>query len=321
MRAIRGCPRLTIQAEWYNLAVQEQSWREALQKTRRTTLGRIAHLLGSTEIKDDFWSELEAAMIQADVGIPTTQRLLNSLQSTVREEGYTRGDQAHAALIKLLIHEMGRGSLPVAPSGPSVTILIGVNGSGKTTSAAKLAYWLRQQDRTVLLAAADTYRAAAAEQLIIWAQRLEIDVISGPAGSDPGAVVYDACQAAVARRCDHLIVDTSGRMHTEHNLMAELLKISRVSAKGIEDAPHAILLVLDAATGQNGLAQARAFTDIVPVDGTILAKLDGSAKGGIALAIRELLDLPVLFAGVGEGIEDLMPFDPHAFVNNLLTIQ
>ena len=301
--------------------MQDHTWREALQKTRRTTLGRIAHLLGSSEIKDDFWSELEAALILADVGLSTTQRLLNFLQSTVRENGYTRGEQVHSALVKHLIEEMGRESLPMASSGPSVTLLVGVNGSGKTTSAAKLAYWLGQQDKTVLLAAADTYRAAAVEQLNIWAERLDVDVISGPSGSDPGAVVYDACQAAVARRCDHLIVDTSGRMHTEHNLMAELQKISRVSAKTIEGAPHATLLVIDAATGQNGLAQAKAFTEIVPVDGTILAKLDGSAKGGIALAIREDLNLPVLYVGIGEGIKDLVPFDPEAYAHNLLALR
>ena len=298
--------------------MQDHTWRQALQKTRRTTLGRITHLLGRSEIKDDFWSELEAALIQADVGLSTTQKLLEAMQATVREYGYTRGEQVQTALIEHLLVELGQASLPIASSGPSVTILVGVNGSGKTTSAAKLASWLHKQDKTVLLAAADTYRAAATEQLNVWGARLAIDVISGSAGSDPGAVVYDACQAAVARRCDHLIVDTSGRMHTEHNLMAELQKICRVSAKVIEGAPHATLLVLDAATGQNGLAQAKAFTETVHLDGTILAKLDGSAKGGIVLAIRGNLNLPVLYVGVGEGVDDLAPFDPEAYVHGLL---
>jgi fused signal recognition particle receptor len=221
-------------------------------------------------------------------------------------------------LTESLIVRLGQASLPLAPSNPSVTILVGVNGSGKTTSAAKLAHWFTRQGKSVLLAAADTYRAAASEQLNIWADRIGINVISGKPGSDPGAVVYDACQSVLARSLDHLIVDTSGRMHTEHNLMDELKKIGRVCGKVVEGAPHAVFLVLDASTGQNGLAQARAFTETIPIDGTILAKLDGSAKGGIAIAIRDMLDMPVNFVGIGEGLEDFKPFDPDAYVHSLL---
>jgi fused signal recognition particle receptor len=298
--------------------VHDNTWHQALQKTRQTTLGRITQLLGRSEIKDDFWSELETVFIQADIGLSTTQKLLEFSQRKVQEQGFTRGEQVQSALRQYLIAELGDAPDPQVSSGTRVTILVGVNGTGKTTSAAKLAYRLVQQQKTVLLAAADTYRAAAAEQLRTWGEQLAIDVIWGAAGSDPGAVVYDACQAAVARHCDHLIVDTSGRMHTEHNLMAELQKLCRVSTKLIEGAPHAILLVLDAASGQNGLAQAKAFAEIVPVTGTILAKLDGSAKGGIALAIREALDLPVIYVGVGERREDLLAFEAEAYVSNLL---
>jgi fused signal recognition particle receptor len=307
--------------EWYNPTVGDNTWRHALQKTHRTTLGRIAQLLGSTEINEEFWADLEAVLIQADVGIQTAQRLLDPLQQVVRERGFTRGKQVQAAIAGQLELILNRAEFPVAAMGTSVTILVGVNGSGKTTSAAKLAHSLVNEGDTVLLAAADTYRAAAAEQLCIWGDRMGIDVITGKPGSDPGAVVYEACQAAISRGDDHLIIDTSGRMHTEHNLMAELQKICRVSGKVIEGAPHAVLLVLDAATGQNGLAQARAFTKAVPLQGTILAKLDGSAKGGIAVAIHSTLNLPVLFVGVGEEIEDLRPFDPEAYIQSLLAME
>jgi fused signal recognition particle receptor len=317
---VLGAP-LTVLLEWYNPAVGDNTWRHALQKTHRTTLGRIAQLLGSSEINEEFWADLEAVLIQADVGIQTTQQLLDPLQQVVQEHGFTRGKQVQTAFAEQLELILNCAEFPIAPSGTSVTILVGVNGSGKTTSAAKLAHSLIQEGDTVLLAAADTYRAAAAEQLRIWGERIGIDVITGKSGSDPGAVVHDACQAAISRGCDHLIIDTSGRMHTEHNLMAELQKICRVCGKVIEGAPHAVLLVLDAATGQNGLAQARAFTEAVPLQGTILAKLDGSAKGGIAVAIHSTLNLPVLFVGIGEQIDDLRPFDPEAYIKSLLAIE
>jgi fused signal recognition particle receptor len=307
--------------EWYNPAVGDNTWRQALQKTHRTTLGRIAQLLGSSEINEDFWADLEAVLIQADVGIQTTQRLLDPLRQVTREHGFTQGRQVQAAFAEQLESILNRAEFPVAPSGTSVTILVGVNGSGKTTSAAKLAYSLIQEGDSVLLAAADTYRAAATEQLCIWGDRMGIDVIFGKSGSDPGALVYEACQAAISRDCDHLIIDTSGRMHTEHNLMAELQKICRVSGKVIKGAPHAVLLVLDAVTGQNGLAQARAFTEAVPLQGTILAKLDGSAKGGIAVAIHSMMNIPVLFVGTGEEIEDFKPFEPKAYIQSLLAME
>jgi fused signal recognition particle receptor len=199
-----------------------------------------------------------------------------------------------------------------------VTILVGVNGSGKTTSLAKLGHYWQTQGQRVLLAAADTYRAAATEQLKRWAERLGTQLISGSSGSDPGAIVYNACEAALAREFDALLVDTSGRMHTEHNLMAELQKIVRVAGKVIQDAPHQVYLVLDATTGQNGLAQAQTFKETIDIDGIILAKLDGSAKGGVALAIQKQLGIPIHYVGLGESLEAFAPFDAHAYVSGLI---
>jgi fused signal recognition particle receptor len=207
---------------------------------------------------------------------------------------------------------------PPPISGPLVYVLVGVNGSGKTTSAAKLAAVLLQKGQRVLFAAADTYRAAADEQLQRWAERLKVDVVSGKPGSDPAAVAYDAAQAALARKVDALLVDTSGRMHTSHNLMAELQKVCRVTGKVIPGAPHHVVLVLDATTGQNALAQARAFTQAVGVTEILLTKLDGSAKGGIALAVHRSLGLPISYVGLGEGTDDLAPFDAGAYVEALL---
>jgi fused signal recognition particle receptor len=202
---------------------------------------------------------------------------------------------------------------------PEVIILIGVNGSGKTTAAARLAHRLKQNGKSILFAAADTYRAAASEQLQQWGARLGVDVVSGQTGSDPGAIVYDATQAAIARSIDVVIVDTSGRMHTQHNLMAELQKVCRVSGKVLEGAPHQVLLVLDGTTGQNGLAQAQAFTKAVDVTGVILAKLDTSAKGGVAFAIADQLHLPITHVGLGEQQEDFAGFNPEAYVEGLLS--
>lgn len=300
--------------------VGDKSWHQVLNKTHSSTFGRITQLLGSSELNDDFWAELEAVLLQADVGMATTQSLIENLHATIQKNGFTKGAQVHAALVDDLLTHLAPASLPMAKVSPSVTMLVGVNGSGKTTSAAKLAHWGAGQGQTVLLAAADTYRAAAAEQLTFWGEQLGIPVITGKPGSDPGAVVHDACQSALAKQVDHVIVDTSGRMHTEHNLMQELKKLRRVSENVIAGAPHAALLVLDAATGQNGLSQAKSFTDAIALDGVLLAKLDGSAKGGIAVAIGDTLDLPVIFVGTGEGLKDLEPLDPLAYVHGLLGI-
>jgi len=198
--------------------------------------------------------------------------------------------------------------------------MVGVNGSGKTTSIGRLAYrWIRS-GKKVILAAADTYRAAATEQLELWGERLGTELIKGLPGSDPGAVVYNACEAAVARNADALLIDTSGRMHTHHNLMSELQKICRVAGKVIDEAPHKVLLVLDATTGQNGISQAKAFNEAIQLDGVIIAKLDGSARGGVGFAVVSELDLPILYVGLGENPQDLVPFNPESYIDGLLAV-
>jgi fused signal recognition particle receptor len=247
------------------------------------------------------------------------QGLITNLKEISRADGLTQGDQVIERLRALLLEHLETVPDPEPDIRPMVIILVGVNGSGKTTAAARIANRWLQSGKKVLLAAADTYRAAATEQLQIWGDRLDVEVISGQPGSDPGAVVYNAAQAMLARDVDVLIVDTSGRMHTEHNLMAELEKICRVAGKVISGAPHQVLLVLDATTGQNGLAQAQAFTDAVEVTGVIVAKLDSSARGGVGFAINSVLGIPIQYIGFGETLDDLSLFDAEAFVSGLLT--
>ena len=295
-----------------------KQWRIALAKTRRSTFGRIATLLGATELTPDFWEELEIALIQTDMGGTLTQRLVMELQETASLEGLLRGEEIYTLLRSQLIKRLVAPIEPNLNQIPHVLILVGVNGTGKTTTAAKLAFAQTNAGLRVLLAAADTYRAAAQEQLSIWGERLGVDVIIAEPGSDPGALVHNACQAAHARKFDAVIIDTSGRMHTEHNLMAELQKIVRVVCKVIASDSHEVLLVLDATTGQNGLVQAQAFAKAITLDGVILAKLDGSAKGGVGFAIAESLGIPVRYVGIGESVEDLAVFDPQSFVDALL---
>ena len=311
---------MLLMSRWYNSCVPEVSWQQALDRTRRAAFGRVATLLGSSELTAEFWDELEAALVQADVGINTTITLLDQIREQSRQAGWIHHAPVRAALRNALASCFPAETTPEpAHSGtPWLALLLGVNGSGKTTTAAKLAYRWKQAGNHVMLAAADTYRAAAQEQLAVWADRLQLDLITGTPGSDPGAVVYDAAQAATARGANVLVVDTSGRMHTEHNLMAELQKIYRVAAKVIPGAPHCSLLVLDGTTGQNGIAQVEAFKATIPIDGVVITKLDTSAKGGIAVAVREQLGLPVFFVGLGENIEDLRVFDPPAYVEGLL---
>ncbi len=282
-------------------------------------MGRVSQLFGATEINDQAWVELEAGLLQADVGAPLTGEILRSFRTQVASRGLTQTEQLRGALRALLLQML---DMPPAPDSeghkPQVCLLVGVNGCGKTTSAAKLAATLQRQGKHVLLGAADTYRAAAGEQLQQWADRLSVDLIGGRPGGDPGAVAYEAAQAALARGADVLLIDTSGRMHTSHNLMAELEKVSRATGKVVPGAPHRVILVLDATTGQNALAQARAFTKAVRVTEIFLAKLDSSAKGGAALAIHRELGLPITYVGLGEGPEDLAPFEAEAYVDALL---
>lgn len=294
-------------------------WIEGLERTRKVAFGRIATLFGATEISDETWDELEAILVQADMGIETTQSVIEALQRKVNEEGYTRSDDLQIALKAELLNRLEPvPPLTLSDYQPAVVLLVGVNGSGKTTTAAKLGKQFTNQGKRVMLAAADTFRAAAVDQLQVWGERLNLPVIAGQTGGDPGAVAYDAVQAAVSRKADILLVDTAGRLHTRFNLMEELKKVNRVVAKAMPGAPHAIWLVLDATTGQNALLQARAFKDAVKVNGVILTKLDSSARGGMAFAIQRELGLPILFAGLGEKPEDLQYFDREAFVDGVL---
>ena len=293
-------------------------WKEGLSRSSKAAFGRLAGLFGATEITAETWDELESLLIQADLGLETTEAVLAALRDGVR----TRGLRGASELQSLLEAEL-RARLDVPPAlefaaKPTVILLVGVNGSGKTTTIAKLGRRFADQGKRVLLVAADTFRAAAVDQLQVWAGRLDLPIIAGQMGSDAAAVVYDGIQSAVSKGYELVLVDTAGRLHTRFNLMEELKKVYRVAGKALEGAPHAVWLVLDATTGQNALAQARAFKDAVGVTGVILAKLDTSARGGMAFAIQRELGLPILFAGLGEKAEDLTPFDPDAFVKGIL---
>jgi fused signal recognition particle receptor len=293
-------------------------WKDGLARTRKVAFGRIVTMFGGAEINDETWDEVEAAMIQADLGFETTESIIYALKEAVFQDGLTKPEELQEALHKELVSRLDPSPELSFPEKPSVILLVGVNGSGKTTTAAKLGKQMAQQGKRVVLIAADTYRAAAVDQLQVWGDRLNLPVIAGQANADPGAVAYDGVQAAVARRADLALIDTAGRLHTRYNLMEELKKVERVVGKALPGAPHAIWLVLDATTGQNALQQARAFKDAVKVDGIILAKLDSSAKGGMAFAIQKELGLPILYAGLGEKPEDLQRFDREAFVDGIL---
>lgn len=301
-------------------------WRAGLSKTSKTAFGRLAGLLGATEIKQETWDELEALLIQADVGIDTSTDVIASLQRIVRDRGLARADELFSALRADL-----RSRLMPVPAmdwsaRPSVILVVGVNGSGKTTTIAKLGKRFIDEGKSVLFGAADTFRAAAVDQLQVWGDRLRagaepgrsIEVVAGAPEGDPGAVAFNTVQAGVARKADIILIDTAGRLHTRFNLMEELKKVYRVVGKALDGAPHQVWLVLDATTGQNALQQARAFRDAVKVSGVILSKLDSSARGGMAFAIQRELGLPILYAGLGEQLDDLQPFDADAFVDGIL---
>lgn len=295
-------------------------WREGLSKTRQQTFDRLGALFGVTDITANTWDELESILIQADMGIETTESVIQTVKDKAGFEMIARTEQLYNLLRNELIKRLDPAP-PVNFDGiqPAVILLVGVNGSGKTTTAAKLGKQFSMQGKQVLLAAADTFRAAAVDQLQVWGERLNIPVIAGQPNADPGAVAYDAVQAGLARKVDMVLVDTAGRLHTRFNLMEELKKVYRVVGKAMPGAPHAIWLVLDATTGQNALHQARAFKEAVKVNGIILAKLDSSARGGMAFAIQRELGLPILYAGLGEKPDDLTRFDPEAFVDGLLS--
>jgi fused signal recognition particle receptor len=293
--------------------------REALTRTRQTAFGRMATLLGQTEINDELWDDLEALLIQADVGMETTAAILDRSREEVHLRGLTRADQLRDVL-KLELRAMLMTPEPIdwlEADDLRVVLIVGTNGSGKTTSIAKLAAFLKGQGLSVMLAAADTFRAAAGDQLEIWAQRADVPIIGGQPGADPGSIVFDSINAALSRNINVLLVDTAGRLHTKFNLMQELKKVRNVAAKARSGAPHETWLVLDGTTGQNALTQARQFKDAVEVTGVIITKLDGTAKGGMVFAVSHELNLPVRFVGTGEKMTDLTPFDPDAFVDGL----
>ena len=295
-------------------------WKEGLARTSKAAFGRLATLFGATQISADTWDEMEAILVQADLGIETTEAIIAALKKQVSQNGLTRTDELQTYLKAELLARLDAPTMPeLGRYQPAVILIVGVNGSGKTTTIAKLAKQFNRQGKKVLLAAADTYRAAAVDQLQVWGDRLDIPVIAGAPESDPGAVAFNAIQAAQARKSDLVFVDTAGRLHTRYNLMEELKKVDRVIRKALPGAPHACWLVLDATTGQNALQQARAFKAAVQVNGVILAKLDSSARGGMAFAIQRELGLPILFAGLGEKPEDLQPFDREAFIDGILS--
>ncbi len=293
-------------------------WRDGLAKTSKTAFGRLATFLGATEITPGTWEDLETLLIQADVGIETTAEVLDSLRRLVQSRGLTRSEELLEALRAELHARLDPPPTLRWENRPSVIMVVGVNGSGKTTTIAKLAQRFQSDGKTLLFGAADTFRAAAVDQLQVWGDRLKVDVVSGAPESDPGAVAFNAVQSGVRRGVDFVIIDTAGRLHTRFNLMEELKKVHRVIGKALPGGPYAVWLVLDATTGQNALQQAKAFKEAVGVSGVILAKLDSSARGGMAFAIQRELGLPILFAGLGEKPEDLIPFDPDAFVEGIL---
>jgi fused signal recognition particle receptor len=291
-----------------------------LTKTRSKLADGVRGLFrAGRRIDEAFLEELEETLILGDVGVETTLHIVEDLRARYRDREIQKGDDLLALIKRDLVATLGDAdrSIRLAESGPTVILVAGVNGSGKTTAVGRLARYFHNEGKRVLLAACDTFRAAADEQLAIWSRRAEVDMVRHQMGSDPAAVAYDASEAAVARGMDVLIVDTAGRLHTQDNLMRELTKIRRVLEKKIAGAPHEVLLVLDATTGQNAIQQAKQFGAAIDVTGVFLAKLDGTAKGGIVLAIKKELGIPVKFVGLGEQADDLSPFDPETFVEAL----
>jgi fused signal recognition particle receptor len=295
--------------------------KQAVTRTRESFTESISSVIALTrEVDETTLVNLEPLLLAADLGAPTTALVMENLRQRALRTGIQGGDELKQLLKKELKQILDNVSLPIKhpATPPEVIMMVGVNGTGKTTTTGKLSAYFTAQGRTVLLCAADTFRAAAIEQLEVWAQRSDVQIIKTKQGGDPSAALYDACAAAKARNTQILIVDTAGRLHTKTDLMKELDKMRRTAEKLIPGAPHQTLLVMDATTGQNGLQQARLFTEAAHVTGIVLTKLDGTAKGGIVLAIATELKLPVIYAGIGEKLEDIIPFDSESFINSLL---
>jgi fused signal recognition particle receptor len=296
-----------------------------LKRSRESWFARVAQIVQRPRLDEALWEELEELLISADVGVATTARLIEKVREEAAAQRLTQPSDAIELLKQEMVSLLSAADLsfhrgkPPASGGPLVILAMGVNGVGKTTSIAKLAHYYKQQGSRVLLAASDTFRAAAIEQLQAWGERVGVDVIAHRPGGDPAAIAYDALEAARARGANVLLVDTAGRLHTRLNLMEEMKKIARVLSRLDPEAPHETLLVLDATTGQNGLAQAHSFAEAVGCTGVFLAKLDGTAKGGIVVAIVQELGVPVLFIGTGETVEDMAPFEPREFVEELFS--
>ncbi len=296
------------------------SLKRGLAKTRKALASPLKELFGrSRGLDEDFLEELEEILISADGGVAATTTIINDLTAASKERKVSAPEDLYEILKQDIARRLrtGQGAVNLADTPPTVILVAGVNGTGKTTSIAKIAWYYSRQGKKVLLAAGDTFRAAATEQLSVWAKRIGADIVGHQMGADPAAVAYDACEAARARGADVLIVDTAGRLHTDRNLMRELSKISSVVAKKIPGAPHEVLLVLDATNGQNAIVQAEQFKQAIDVTGIFLAKLDGTARGGIVIAICDKLGIPVKFVGVGEACEDIEPFDAERFTDAL----
>src|SRR5580704_6552725 len=297
--------------------------KESVAKTKTELSARVEQILtGDRPVDQALLKELETALLSADIGVRTTKEILAAMRQKVNEHKLVEAKdlkrELKSEILKVLNAPLAGGDLSASlKASPRVIFIVGVNGTGKTTTTGKLTNRFRKEGASVVLCAADTFRAAAIEQLEIWARRADVEMIKQKPGADPSAVVYDALAAAVARKADVVLVDTAGRLHTKSNVMAELEKMKRTAAKVVPGAPHDVLLVLDATTGQNGLTQAREFTSSVRVTGIILTKLDGTAKGGIVVAIARELNLPIRFVGTGEQIDDLVPFDAQTYVNSL----
>jgi fused signal recognition particle receptor len=290
-----------------------------LLKTSRKFAGRLKEIVVGRKVDADLLDEIEEVLITSDVGVEATDKILDRLRDAYEEKEIEKGEDVIPYLKKLLkemLRTDGEG-IAWADAPPTIVLVAGVNGSGKTTSIAKLAHHYARNGKKVILAASDTFRAAAVEQLTIWAERIGVEIVKHQTGADPAAVAFDAVEAAVARKADVLLVDTAGRLHTQDNLMRELEKVHRVLGKKVPGAPHECILVLDATTGQNAIQQVRIFREGIPVSGLFLAKLDGTAKGGAVIAIRDQVDVPVKFVGVGEGPEDVEPFVAEEFVEAL----
>lgn len=289
--------------------------KKGLEKTRNSIVGNIESLFGAyDEVDDDFYEELEEALILSDLGMETTVRIVESLRKKAREQRLKKPEEVRELLVEEIAGILKTSEPGIIEAGKmNVILVIGVNGVGKTTSIGKIAAQLKSEGNKVLLAAADTFRAAAIDQLKVWAQRADVDIIYHQEGADPGAVVFDAAAAARSRKADVLICDTAGRLHNKKNLMEELKKMNRILDREFPDAHREVLLVLDGTTGQNALQQAKLFAETAPVTGIVLTKLDGTAKGGVVIGIAGELKIPVKYIGVGEGIEDLQPFRAEEF--------